>query len=430
MRFRAGSIAAAVTAGLCALSLTGGLAFADRDDEVSKRDSAAAKSQELANQLNGLDANLAKLYANLQHVRNQLPGARTQVTQAKSKLAAAQREHEAAVNQLEVSQAQLDKLNEQAQARQDESDQSADAIADLAREYYRSAGEVSSPLVLALSAESTADISSRAAAAQTMTRSQSSVLEAAQGELAAIKNRMSRQKTLTNRVKKLEQKAAQARGAADSAAKSADAKLKTLRDLESEEKSNAKKAEQSKSQVAKQLQEQKAARDAAQAKINQIDEQNRRAKAQFAQASAPTTGSGGAVATSSAFGYPLPSVYPITSPFGGRYHPVLGMWIVHEGTDLGAPCGTNAIATANGQVTDVSYNGISGNYVTVNYGLIGGKSYQAMYMHLQRQVVSVGQRVSRGDTLGYVGSTGRSTGCHLHYEFIVNGQSVDGSQYF
>jgi murein DD-endopeptidase MepM/ murein hydrolase activator NlpD len=119
----------------------------------------------------------------------------------------------------------------------------------------------------------------------------------------------------------------------------------------------------------------------------------------------------------------------VTSGYGYRYHPILGINKLHSGVDYGAPCGVPTLATANGVVTAVSYNPVSGNYVTLNYGLVNGASYQAMYIHLQGAAVSPGQRVSRGQTVGYVGSTGGSTGCHLHYEFLRNGYSVDARNY-
>jgi murein DD-endopeptidase MepM/ murein hydrolase activator NlpD len=110
-------------------------------------------------------------------------------------------------------------------------------------------------------------------------------------------------------------------------------------------------------------------------------------------------------------GYIAPVNAPITSGYGGRTHPVLGTYKVHEGVDFGAACGAPVHAAADGKVVAVEHNSASGNRVKVDHGngVITG------YYHMQSFHTSVGATVSQGDVVGYVGSTGRSTGCHLHF---------------
>ncbi|MGO2605860.1 MAG: M23 family metallopeptidase [Brachybacterium tyrofermentans] len=119
----------------------------------------------------------------------------------------------------------------------------------------------------------------------------------------------------------------------------------------------------------------------------------------------------GAAAPASSGGYIDPVNAPITSGFGGRMHPVLGYFKGHNGVDFGASCGTPVKAAKAGTVVAVEYNSASGNRVKVDHGngVITG------YYHLQGFNTSVGATVQQGDTVGYVGSTGRSTGCHLHF---------------
>ena len=139
---------------------------------------------------------------------------------------------------------------------------------------------------------------------------------------------------------------------------------------------------------------------------------------------------GSSVVTKGIWGYPLPDLAPVTSPFGMRIHPIQGVKMGHTGVDLGAPCGTPALATHDGIVTVVSYHSLSGNYVMVDYGTINGTSYRAMWLHLSAQTVKEGQHVTKGQQVGLVGTTGSSTGCHLHYEFHVNGVEVDPEPYW
>ncbi|MGZ5367601.1 MAG: peptidoglycan DD-metalloendopeptidase family protein [Aeromicrobium sp.] len=112
---------------------------------------------------------------------------------------------------------------------------------------------------------------------------------------------------------------------------------------------------------------------------------------------------------------------PITSAYGMRFHPVLRRWKLHDGTDFGAGCGTPVRAAASGTIIQQYYNGGYGNRVILNNGVKRGKNVVTTYNHLSRFAVSSGQRVSRGQLIGYSGTTGYSTGCHLHFMVIVNG---------
>jgi murein DD-endopeptidase MepM/ murein hydrolase activator NlpD len=112
---------------------------------------------------------------------------------------------------------------------------------------------------------------------------------------------------------------------------------------------------------------------------------------------------------------------PITSPFGMRVHPVTGVRKLHDGTDFGVPCGTPVHAAGPGIVVGRGSGGAYGNRVVVRHG--GG--LETSYNHLAGQSVSVGQRVTTATVVGRVGSTGLSTGCHLHFMARRNGRVVD-----
>jgi murein DD-endopeptidase MepM/ murein hydrolase activator NlpD len=116
---------------------------------------------------------------------------------------------------------------------------------------------------------------------------------------------------------------------------------------------------------------------------------------------------------------------PVTSPYGWRIHPIYGYWGLHDGTDFGAGCGQHLWAVANGTVTDEYYSSVWGNRLYISLGNFNGKNVTVIYNHLSGYRASVGQRVSRGETVGYVGTTGWSTGCHLHFTVMVNGDTVD-----
>ena len=120
--------------------------------------------------------------------------------------------------------------------------------------------------------------------------------------------------------------------------------------------------------------------------------------------------------------WPLPGYYYISSVFGGRYHPITGVWETHTGTDVPAPGGTPIQCAKDGVVTTVvpeSAGSSYGNYCIVYHG----NGYATLYAHMQSTPsVSVGESVSAGQVIGYVGTTGSSTGNHLHFELRINGQ--------
>jgi murein DD-endopeptidase MepM/ murein hydrolase activator NlpD len=121
-----------------------------------------------------------------------------------------------------------------------------------------------------------------------------------------------------------------------------------------------------------------------------------------------------------------PSTWPIsggriTSTFGYRDHPILGRVLLHEGLDIANAVWTPIYAPADGKVEESSFGPYFGNVVKIEHDSV----YVTVYGHMQKAAVIKGQMVKRGDLIGYVGTTGRSTGPHLHYEVHKNGKPVD-----
>ncbi|RMG66379.1 MAG: M23 family metallopeptidase [Bacteroidetes bacterium] len=126
---------------------------------------------------------------------------------------------------------------------------------------------------------------------------------------------------------------------------------------------------------------------------------------------------------------PVPEGYPLGSMFGMRKHPILGVNKMHQGIDFPAPKGTPVLATATGRVRKLITEGDSSTYGT-HIMLEHDELYCTVYAHLSGVTVVPGQIVEEGDTIGFVGSTGRSTNPHLHYEVIRDGEPVDPEDYF
>jgi murein DD-endopeptidase MepM/ murein hydrolase activator NlpD len=128
----------------------------------------------------------------------------------------------------------------------------------------------------------------------------------------------------------------------------------------------------------------------------------------------------------SGFIRPVPG--PITSGFGYRTDPITGQTALHSGIDFGAPCGTPIKAAATGTVFQVTPEASSGGYGNMTIIRHGG-NVATLYAHQSSIIVSPGQIVTIGQVIGYVGSTGKSTGCHLHWEVRINGVPVDPAPY-
>lgn len=139
---------------------------------------------------------------------------------------------------------------------------------------------------------------------------------------------------------------------------------------------------------------------------------------------------GSAAAAIRRTGVSIPSLMPLdsaalTSGYGNRIHPVLGGRRGHKGIDLASPTGTPIRATADGTVSRADWFSSYGLYVSLEHG----GDIETRYGHMSRLNVAAGQAVRKGDIIGYVGSTGRSTGPHLHYEVRIAGNAVNPMPY-
>lgn len=168
-----------------------------------------------------------------------------------------------------------------------------------------------------------------------------------------------------------------------------------------------------------------------------VAERRAQARAEAAEAARAAVGTSGPAATAfgaigpggrHGFGHPVPGA--VTSAFGMRFHPVLHRWKLHDGTDFGAACGAAIRAPYTGTVRQVSSDGGYGNRLFLDHGPVDGYDVVTGYNHATHYVVRTGDRVAPGQLLGYVGSTGYSTGCHLHLMVWLDGRLVDPMTWF
>ena len=161
--------------------------------------------------------------------------------------------------------------------------------------------------------------------------------------------------------------------------------------------------------------------------IEALSEERRAAIAELErQAAAGGGGVSQGLIISGMFMWPSDSSQRVTSWFGPRASPGGIGSTNHGGIDIGAACGTNVLAAASGVVTFSGWSGGFGNFITINHG----DGIHTAYAHMSTNFVRAGDLVIQGQIIGLVGSTGNSTGCHIHFEIIVNGRRVDPAPWF
>jgi murein DD-endopeptidase MepM/ murein hydrolase activator NlpD len=190
-------------------------------------------------------------------------------------------------------------------------------------------------------------------------------------------------------------------------------------------RSEAEKARQADMKTLQSLEDE---RDRIAAILKQRAEEARR-RAEAAAAAAAAAGQAVGPTHSNGFlDYPVNG--EVTSPYGWRRHPIYGYRSLHDGVDFGADCGTPIFAAADGKVLDEYFQTAWGNRIIIDHGWQRGVGVATISNHLSSYAVGVGDRVKRGQIVGFIGSTGWSTGCHLHYTVLANGSPVNPMNWF
>jgi len=469
-----------VAASATALLLLGSLvpAFA-ADPEARKREverQLAAAQHELAES----GAALAQATTSFRDAEAQLPGAQAALAAAQAQHRAAQA-HLAEVQGQLVAARAADKLAaEKLAAAEEEVRKALQRIAEVtaridshrslmgqvaAQAYQQGSLGGLTDLVSVISSRSVEDFNSRVTYAQTAITSQDSIVNQLEDDRAVLANERVRLDGLRKEAQRLREEAAatlkrteeleaqaraaearaaaQRQGAADaqaavtaligqreqavSAAKSAaDQDAAEYAALERERQAiEAEIAERARQEQARIAAAQAAAAAAAAAEAERARQAAAAARGNSSSGggsapAAPVPAAPPAPAPSSGLSYPVSNPV-ITSPYGMRLHPVLLVRKLHDGTDFRAYCGTPIMAAASGQVVWARGRGGYGNQVLVDHGGMNGHSVMSSYSHLSRFAVGAGQHVSRGQVIGYSGTTGYSTACHLHFMVYVDG---------
>lgn len=427
-------------------------AFAEsRSDVVREREESEKKIATLKGEAEGIDADLTDMAIAIEQSKIDVLDLQVELSTAEQTLADAERKHAQLIDQLADAQTLKTEIDESIKDSEQQEGKLQSAVGKMAREMYR--GESVSPFQVVVSTDDLGDISNQAAAASALGRVQSKAMDEVRAGLVVSANQAEKQKAVTERITDLEAKAQQAAIEAASARDNVATNLNAVQTKLAEQESLRAQWEVRRGEVATAMTSAQDERTNAIARIAAIDkaaaeeaarqEAARQEAARKAAEEAAKNNSGsGNSGSSGGGGYTPPTsgsagpgmfVNPlristyITSYFGMRWHPVVGIYVLHDGTDFSAPCGTPQYAARSGTVVDVGYDGANGlgYYVTINHGVIGGNSYITQQMHFGSwPPVSVGQSVGTSTVVGYTGTTGFSTGCHMHLSLFQNGTPI------
>lgn len=412
-----GLLARAVVACTAASVFAAGLVLAapagaaDPRERKREVDGAIAELQEA---LAGTSVELQAAYTALAQTQSQLPVAQAALdTALVAEAAAEQRDAELAVR-LEAARTTQQGARAELDASTGDIARTEADIGRIAGEVYRS-GVANPQLTIVLGAQSPDDFATRSTLADTVLRSRVGALNDLNERKAQQVNAQARLDAVEVEVADLRRQAAEALTQAEAARAAAAERRRQVETLLTQQAQQTAAIEARRVEEEAQLAVFAAEQAALEAELRRIaEEEARRARERGRAAPAPS-GNG-------SLGRPVDGY--ITSPFGYRIHPIYGTRRLHTGTDLGAPCGTPVYAAESGTVVSAGWAGGSGNRIVLNHG--GGLA--TTYNHMSGFAVRGGE-VTRGQLIGYVGTTGASTGCHLHFEVRVNGAPVNPMGY-
>lgn len=450
---RLGALVSLLAVTTCATLLAP--AFATGEAEKKKLKDVDASIAHLNEGLAGTNVELKKAYAELAEAQAKLPGAQAALTQATKDAEKAEAQDAALAAKLAAAEESVRVQREkivQAQANIVDGERKVGRIAANA---YRNGGYQPSSLVALLTAPDFRGATDRYLMVDTAFQHQDKVLEELgerKGALEAVEVELASKR---DGAANLKGKAEAALGEAEKARKVAADKKAAVDALVASEKAATDKIVARKAEEEAQIAALQREADALEAEIARIAEEERRkaeaearAKAEAeaqarAAAAAAAAKKGGGAAPRPVAPAKEPANEPakrsgkllkpvngrITSKYGMRMHPIYKYKRMHNGIDFGGGCGAPIRAAESGTVAKRGRAGGYGNQLVVNHGMIGGKAFASSYNHLSRFAVGKGAKVKRGQVIAYEGTTGASTGCHLHFEVFVNGKRTNPANY-
>jgi murein DD-endopeptidase MepM/ murein hydrolase activator NlpD len=400
--------------------LSGALLPGASADSVTDRKKALdQRISKLRDELEGTSREFAEAAVTLERSQAELVDVRARLATARTALAKAQSHDAAVASQLAFAEAEESKAVAGLRQRREAEAELRAQLGMIARRTYVSLGDQGlNELSVALRSDSPDQFLERLSLAGAALQSQAGAVQRLAVQQADLRARAEKLVAIRDQVAALKRRSEAAVASRELAESTA---------AEAERRQNQLVAEQTAA-----LAVIKARAAAEQASLKQmVAQQNQLSATLAARARAAAAAHHGTVgppppASSGLIGYPVTAA--ITSGFGLRLHPILHYYRMHTGVDFGAGCGTPVYAVADGTMISAGWAGGYGNRLVIDHGWVSGANLASSYSHLSYIAVRSGT-VHRGQLVARVGSTGLSTGCHLHFETLVNGSYVDPRKY-
>ena len=419
IRRKALALAAACAAMLLAPFALPAAQADERGDLAAAQQEKRKEIEQARKALSGVDAAIRDTYLELLEVEAKVSEAAVQLKDAQDALAVAEREAEAVTSQLEAARRELERIATDISDGQKRIDSTRSSLGAVARAQYR--GDTTpSAMELLVGSTSARDFLKSYSTSEAIVRTQSLALSRIAQATARNETRAARQKDVERQIGRL--KAEADRLVAERARKEAAAKSKNDEVLALQASLEAKQRafEEHSASLQAQISSNEAESAQIAAQMAAIDESNRLAVLARAQYDAEQSVSG------NSFIAPMVPGATIVSEFGWRIHPIQATPRLHKGVDFAVGCGVPQQAPGNGTVAQVVRDDPGGgNYIVFDLGDVGGHVWQVWSLHFDSVVVSPGQPVTKGQVVGYTGTTGASTGCHVHQEVWMDGQPIN-----
>ncbi|MEE1649641.1 peptidoglycan DD-metalloendopeptidase family protein [Brachybacterium sp. J144] len=401
-----------------------------KEDKIAERESVDQQLEDLRLELEGVNDDLASTYLALAETELQIPIAQQDLEDAQAELAAAQEDDRVTGERLAAAEEAEAELSGEVEDGQVEVDRSDEELSQIALEAYKGGG-LPNPSTIYFGGEEPQDAVDRSMNYRLTLASQGTRLDDLRSDQAVTENSADRLEAVREEIAdlKIEAEAAVARTeAAEQAAADAKADLDALYATQITQRDDL---ETKKAQYEGDVSTLETRSSTLDSEIEELARQEReRAEREAAAAKkSSSSGGGGGSSSSSSSGWVRPVDARLNSNFGWRVHPIYGTRKLHAGVDFPVACGVPVGAAHSGRVIARTYNSGAGNKIILSHGIQNGKLITTSYHHLQGFALPVGAEVSAGDTVGYVGTTGSSTGCHLHFEVHEDGNAVNPTKY-
>ena len=402
--------------------------LASADDLKDKKAKVERKMDGAHDDLEESSAQLRAAAAALQAAQGQLDRAQAHLAETRGELAAAEALDRQMQAKLDAAIARLAKARQDLEAGRQEVADQEHALGEIVVANYQTGDPSLMGLSMVLTTQDPAELTGQLNSVQNIIDKEAVTLSRLEASKVLLTVQEQEVEEAKAEVAKERQAAAENLVRKQELEKQAEAQELQVANLVSMRENAENEAEKARNADMETLQSLEKERDRIAEVLRKRAEEARRRAAAAAAAAAAAGQAVGPTHSNGFLDYPVSG--PITSPYGWRRHPIYGYRSLHDGVDFGADCGTPIYAPANGRVIDEYFQTAWGNRIIIDHGWQRGVGLATISNHLSSYAVGVGDWVKRGEVVGFVGTTGWSTGCHLHFTVLQNGNAVDPMRWF